>query len=306
MLKDQVVALVESALARSRPGSALTVAILAALPAAAPQAAAAGVALTAAEGSTAAPGAASAALAGAVMGPLLGVAGAYLGGKASLDATRSPRERAFVKRSIWVYAAYGLAFVAVEILGLLALPRLVATVTAQVMIVGAYTVGLVLMIVRGNRRQRQIQIEDGTYVDPSTLPRPDPSRLSPSAFYGAFAGSLFGGTLWMIPMSLIAGEPWVAASVFATTLALFLLFSRAAIRQPTRYRRLSALSLVALALLNFAAVNLRWETWMAIYRRHWTYEPLADLPVWAMNVGLAVLFGWLFLGLRREEGAGAR
>ena len=301
MLKEQVAALVESALERTRPGSALTVAILAALPAAAPQAAAAGVALTAAKGSGSAPGVASAALSGAVLGPLLGVAGAYLGGKASLDATRSPRERAFVKHSMVGYTFFALAFAVVEVVGLLALPRLFATVALQLVLVGAYTAGLVAMILRGNRRQIQIQIEDGTYVDPATLPRPDLSRMAPSAFYGSFAGTIFGGTVWMIPMSLIAGEPGVAALVFATALGLFLLCSRAAIREPKRYLRLSALSLVALALLNLAAVNLRWEAWMDVYRRHWTYEPLADLPVWAMNLGLVLLFGWLLLRLRREE-----
>ena len=195
MLREQVAALVEGALARTRPGRAFTVAVLAVLPAAAPQAAAAAVAAGAAEGSLAAKGAAATSLAGAVAGPLLGLAGGYIGAKASIENTRSPRERQFMVRTAWVALAVALAFSAVMLLGLLLLPRVFANLAVQLLVAGAYTTLLVVFIVRTNRRQRQIQIEDGTYVDPRALPPPDLAESPKGAIYGSLAGAIFGPLL---------------------------------------------------------------------------------------------------------------
>lgn len=227
--------------------------------------------------------------------------GAYVGGKASLNATRSPRERAFVKRSIVAASAYALGFTAVELVGLLAFPRTFGTVAVQIVVVGLYGTALVLLILRGNRRQRQIQIEDGTYVDPARYPPLDVSRLPRSAVYGSFAGVIFGGTLWMIIMSAVARDWGAGALVLAAAVLVYAACVRTVLRQPPRYFVASRASLLMVGLLNFAAVNLRWNAWMAAYRGHWTYEPLADWPLWAVNALLVVLFGALFLGEHRRE-----
>jgi Ca2+/H+ antiporter len=295
MLKEQVASVVEATLARTRPGRAFTIAVLAALPGAAPQVAAAAAVATSGQESAAAHGAASASLAGAVLGPILGVAGAYVGAKASLDATRSPRERAFVRRSIFVFTAYALVFLLVELVGLLAAPRTFGTLPVQIAVVGAYTAGLVAMILRHNRRQRQVQVEDGTYVDPASLPPPDLSRVSRGAVYGAFGGGIFGGTLWILPMSWIAGEPLFGVAVMAFAVVLFIVLTQRALRHPAQFFRLEFLAVAILAVVNTVVINLRWEPWMAAYRRSPFYSPGSDLPLWAMNVLLAALFGWLLL-----------
>ena len=238
MLREQVAAVVESALARTRPGKAFTLAVLAVLPAAAPQAAAAAVAAGAAEASLASKGAAAASMAGAVAGPLLGVAGAYLGAKASIENTRSPRERQFMVRMTWIAVAFCVVFAAVELLGLLFLPRVFANLPAQLAVAGAYTVLLVVFILRSNRRQRQIQIEDGTYVDPRILPRADLADLAPRAIYSSLAGGVFGPLCWIPIMSFIARDYLVALVTIAFGLVVYALSVRAARSAPRQFFRI--------------------------------------------------------------------
>jgi RNA polymerase sigma factor (sigma-70 family) len=172
MLKAQVAALVEGTLANTRPGRAFTIGVIAALPALAPAAAAAAVAGGAAEGAAAVKSVSALSWAGAVLGPLIGLLGGYLGAKASIENTRTPRERAFMVRMSWVCG--GFVFVFLALLGgtlLLARP-LIRTSPALfaallIGIVLVYAIGLVTLILWGNRRQRQIQIEDSTTTEPT-------------------------------------------------------------------------------------------------------------------------------------------
>src|SRR5262249_58126065 len=84
LLRAQVAACVEETLARTTPGKAFTVAVLAALPAAAPHAATAAVVAAAATSSGAAAGASGAAIAGAVFGPLPRVLGGWVRPRAAI------------------------------------------------------------------------------------------------------------------------------------------------------------------------------------------------------------------------------
>jgi hypothetical protein len=116
-------------------------------------------------------------------------------------------------------------------------------------VIGAYTAILVTFILRSNRRQRQIQVEDGTNV----------------------------------------------------AVVLFITVSRAALRRPERYFAIARVELAAVLTLNALGVNLRWEHWMDAYRRSSLYDPSADLPVWMINVLLAVIGAWCFWRLRDME-----
>lgn len=304
MLREQVSALVEGALARTRPGKAFTLAVLAVLPAAAPQAAAAAVAAGAAEGSLAAKGAAATSLAGAVAGPLLGLAGGYIGAKASIESTRSPRERRFMVRTAWLALAFALAFAAVLLLGLLFLPRVFANLAVQLLVAAVYTALLVVFIVRTNRRQRQIQIEDGTYVDPRTLPVLDPAETPRGAIYGSLAGAIFGPLCWIPIMAGIARDGVLAAATVVFALTVYAWAVRAALRSPRAFFRVEMAATAAVAAWTVALVNWKWEAWMTAYRRTSVYEPLSDLPLWAMNVLLAVVYLWVtlrFVQLERKS-----
>jgi len=301
MLRDQVAALVESALTRTRPGKAFTLAVLAVLPAVAPQAAAAGVAAGAAEGSLAAKGVAATGMTGAVVGPLLGLAGAYLGAKASIENTRSPRERRFMVRATWVAVTFVLAFAAVEVLGLLFLPRVFANLTGQLVLGAAYTALLVAFILRTNRRQRQIQIEDGTLVDPRAVPLVDLAGTPPRAIYASFAGGVFGSLCWMPIMAFIARDYRVGLATIVFALVLYAASVRAALRAPRDFFRISMGEAAAVAAWTVAVVNWKWDAWMEAYRRTSLYDPMSDLPLWAMNLLIAALFFWMFLRLAQLD-----
>jgi RNA polymerase sigma factor (sigma-70 family) len=109
LLQEQIAAFVEGALARSAPGAAFTLAVIAALPGTTTSAAAAVVGATAAPGSVLAKWAAIAAWFNAVSGLLLGFAGTYLGYRLGLEAANTAREHALLHRQMRGIAL-GLAF----------------------------------------------------------------------------------------------------------------------------------------------------------------------------------------------------
>lgn len=294
MLRDQVAVLVESALTRTRPGKAFTIAVLALLPAATPPLAAAAVAASA-EGGAAVKGVAASGMAGAVAGPLLGLAGAYLGARASIENTRSPRERRFMVRTTWVAVVFSLVFAAVQILGLLFLRSVFATLSGQIVIGGVYAGLLVAFILRTNRRQRQIQVEDGTSLDPRSLPPYDLAQAPPRAIHASIAGGVFGSLCWIPIMAFVVRDPWVGLATIAFALVVYALTARAAVRAPRDFFRIEIASTATVSAWTLAVVNLKWEAWMVAYRRTSIYEPMSDLPLWAMNALLAIVYGWIFI-----------
>ena len=169
MLNETVTAFVEGALRRSAPGKLFATGVVAALPAVtASSATAATVGAAGAKVATAAKATSAAGLLAALWGPLIGVAGGVLGAWISIKNTRSPRERQFMIRQTCITWIYVLLFIgisaAVVVLSGTSSRRSPLTFGC---IVGAlaiaYSAGLLLLILRGNRRQREIQIEDGTF-----------------------------------------------------------------------------------------------------------------------------------------------
>ena len=124
MLEEEVASFVETALRRSGPTRAFTLGVLAALPAFSLSASAATVGAAAAKGSTTASSAAAVSVLSILVGPVIGVAGAWFGVKASLDATRTPRERKFVVRQAKLVLGAALLFnIAIIAYIFLAMPR---------------------------------------------------------------------------------------------------------------------------------------------------------------------------------------
>jgi hypothetical protein len=296
LLREQVAGMVESALERTRPGKAFTLAVLALLPAAAPQAAAAAVA-AGATGSASAQGTAASSLGAGALSPLLGVAGAYLGAKMSIENTRSLRERRYMVRLAWIAAGLSIGFAAVLLLGLLLFPRAFGHLSVQLVLAGVYTAGLVTFILRANRRQRQIQIEEGTYVDPATLPAGNLSRITPNAIHASLAGAVFGSLCWIPIIAAIARDYALGLATVAFALFLYAAGVRAALRRPEAFFRVAIVQTAAIAAWTFAAVNWRWDLWMNAYRHSRAYQPTSDLPLWAMNLLLAGLFLAIFARL---------
>jgi RNA polymerase sigma factor (sigma-70 family) len=107
LLQDEVAAFVEGALARSGPGKAFTLAVIAALPGYGVSTTAAAAVLAAKSG---AKSAGWAAFALGLVGPLIGVAGSWLGIRMGLDAAETDRERAMVRRFAFTLIASSVAF----------------------------------------------------------------------------------------------------------------------------------------------------------------------------------------------------
>jgi len=109
LLRDTVQEKVESALARSAPGPAFTLAVLAAVPALSSTAQAAGTGLALAKGTGAV---AMTGLSGVLGGMFAGLAGAWFGMKCSLDHAESARERRFIVGVAWWTAGTIVVFMA--------------------------------------------------------------------------------------------------------------------------------------------------------------------------------------------------
>jgi len=143
MLRREVAAFVEENLARSGPKKAFTVGTL---------------------GMLRAPGPAGAGSLGSVLGPVLGFVGGLFGTWASVRNTRSPRERRHMIRMasrVWLYV---LGFLAVQTVVGVYFRSVFLSLWWQLSTWSFYLVVLVVIIVRSNGRQRQIQMENGTYV----------------------------------------------------------------------------------------------------------------------------------------------
>jgi RNA polymerase sigma factor (sigma-70 family) len=172
LVRAELAAALARGLPRLRPGGAFTAAVVAALPIGAREAAAAGaLAATSGPVATKLGVAATGGLAGGLAGSLVGLGGAVLGARASIVNTRSPRERRFMVRMVWVVAAFCLVSLGVQGAVALLAPALFRSIAWHAG-VGLVETGLIVWLVLSiNRRQRQIQIEDGTHIPP-----PAPSR----------------------------------------------------------------------------------------------------------------------------------
>jgi len=165
LLHEQVLAFVEGALERIAPGKAFTLGVLAALPVFATSASAATVATAAAKGSATAAGATIVTVFNALFGPVVGILGAYFGVRASLDSTRTPRERQFVVRQTKFMVAWMMLFNAAVAAYILAAVNSWSTNPVLFTILGIslpllLTGSILVMALRYNREYRRIREEE--------------------------------------------------------------------------------------------------------------------------------------------------
>jgi RNA polymerase sigma factor (sigma-70 family) len=168
MLREEMAALVESTLTRTKPTTTFTAGVLAALPLISERGTSAAVATGIAKGAAAAgKSALSNAALGTVAGPVTGLLVGLIGSKAAVLAARSPQERSCIKR----YVRRIVIFCWVMSIGLAATLSQAGKLYPVSLIgillgVGAWTAALVLTIhFWGKRMQREvdrIRIETGT------------------------------------------------------------------------------------------------------------------------------------------------
>ena len=293
LLKAELACLVEDFLNATAPDQAFTAAVVAALPALAGQTAGAGIAAAVAKAGPAAKAAGFFCILGAVLGPLLGMVGAIIGIRAGIAAARSPRERAFMKKTatlsmIYVLACFGLLFT---------LRRLFPPTPGGFWFpLGAWFLvffaGVLTLVIITERRRRQIQVEDGTYVKfERRMPK------TKGQIYGSFGGAIFGSLLWLHLMAVQARD-WLALwTVLATGLLIFLVATKICLRARQHYNQVAAGALAAVGILYLAIVNLRWHLWMEALGPHSKYRWVS---LWQINIlvagTIAVLLLMLLLG----------
>ncbi|MGE5611119.1 MAG: RNA polymerase sigma factor, partial [Bacillota bacterium] len=305
MLEEHVASFVESALRRSAPSKALVVAIVAALPAVVPQVAAASVGVTAAKGSAAAQAAAMTGLAGAIFGPILGLLGAWFGVHMSLKNARSPRERAFILRSVWTWGVYLTASMAVIMLSQLYLAPRLSRVGLIIEIVGltaAYCIGICILVLRWNRRIKQIQQEDGTYVQPHYLD----GSMTPGNVLGSLGGGAIGAIAWLVALGGMSRD-WLTVGVaIVGTATIWAVSVMIAMRRPRAYFRVAAAMTVLLGMLSLLLLNLRWPALKAAAESEAFLGEPRGTPLWVRSVIIGVVFaavagGMIVVDWRRKR-----
>jgi RNA polymerase sigma factor (sigma-70 family) len=163
LLKEQVLALVEGALARSTPGRLFTLGVLAALPSLTPpaQAAAVGAAAAATTASKGAGGLAKLAALAALLASVTGLVSAVMSLRTSLDQARTDRERRAVVRSTAVLFLSFALLLALLFAARFVVARqpeslpLVAGVHAAAVV--AFAVGWSALLFRELRRARELR-----------------------------------------------------------------------------------------------------------------------------------------------------
>jgi RNA polymerase sigma factor (sigma-70 family) len=266
MLDESVTAFVEGALRRSVPGKLFTAGVVAALPAVtASSATAATLGTAGAKVAMAAKAGATASLLAALWGPFMGVAGGALGSWMSIKNTRSLRERQLMIRQTWITWIYVLSFVGLLVGGaaLSGASFRRNPVTFGCIVGGlaiAYSVGLLLLILRGNRRQREIQIEDGTF---GFVPQPRiPTRRQELwTVFGSLGGGTVGSLAWIVVQG-IQMKQWVT-SVIAVLfgVALVLVGGFTWLRDPNRRVPVLLTTVGLLGVFIVVVGALHWGDW---------------------------------------------
>ncbi len=176
MLREQVQHMVEGTLRKSRPGAALTVAIMTGLA----SSKAAWGATASATGATLGKVAAASSM-GAIAGPVIGtaggLAGAWLGTWLPAQLAATNREREFLwqngRQMFIVSILFTLGILASNLLPVLfpmSRTLVIAMVAGNVVTTGAFVTWIVVAAVRMNRRLRQIQQEAVPHADENHTP----------------------------------------------------------------------------------------------------------------------------------------
>jgi RNA polymerase sigma factor (sigma-70 family) len=170
MLREEMTAVVETTLTRTRPGAAFTMAVLAALPVISPptaSAAAAAGALASKGTASLAKGALSTGGLGVILGPATGLLAGWLGTKAVRLTARSERERNCVTRHARRMVLYSFALCAILVLILTYAGELYPVTRAWLIFGILVWVGVLLAMILGinsrmQRDVRRIRKETGT------------------------------------------------------------------------------------------------------------------------------------------------
>ena len=291
MLREQVAAMLERNLVRSAPSTAFASAVVAALPALMAQGATAAATGGVAKATTAAKGIASLPFLAIWIGPIIGLLGGIFGTARSIRATETPRERRFIIRLsiiVWIYVGSAMAVLfAMMHLGHKFHWSLKANLIAQCGFWLVYSLALVWMVLKWNRRHQALRREEGLTPVPAY-------KMSPRFHFVAAAGATIGSLDWMLALALPAGDIVGTAIILAATVIL-IAWAWWMIRKKSAggTRRFYFQQAGALCLVTFLMLNWRLHIWLVGMSAISPDRIHQAIPMWAANLLLAVL--WLFI-----------
>jgi RNA polymerase sigma factor (sigma-70 family) len=293
LLKAELASVVEDVIEKTRPGKVFTVAVIAALPAVTAEAATAAVAAAAAKTAGAAKAAGAFSLLGATLGPLLGLLGSIIGIRASIINTKSPRERAFMKRRGLFAIFYCYGGMALILVLWWKIRWVMANVWGLVVLLTVYLIGVLIFAFTTEKRRKAIQMEQGTYVEPARRMM----ERSKGQIYGAFAGAIFGSLslLWLHITAGRAGDWVTLCMVLVCGILIFLIAARSCLRWKQHISRIAAGSFAAVGLLHFIVMNMRWGKWIAHFRQGGRPLPYPRVSRWQINAVIAAVVAILML-----------
>ena len=206
LLAEEVTAFVEGTLARTNPGKAFTLGVLAALPVFATSVKAATIGAASVKGSAAAKAAASLGIFSAFFAPVIGILTGVLGTRLNIDIAKSPRERQFKLKMAWLTWSLILAFNLSLFGGITFVGPYWAThpVLLTWAIVGmsvGYGLLFVWLAYWSINSQRRIELEEA--AEPHDSAAPNGSRLIGLSFEYRSRWTLFG---WPLLHIRLGGE----------------------------------------------------------------------------------------------------
>ena len=169
-------------------------------------------------------------------------------------------------RQTWFCAAYVLLFLAVFLaLIFLGKPLRAASPLLYSCALGLwisfYGDGLVAWILKSNRQQRQIQLEEGTAAPARPPPRVATRRRELWNIYGGLGGGTAGALAWIV-IQCVRTQQWaLAAGTILFGLAVVLGSARACLRHPERRFRVLVQTLVLLGLFGLGVWLLHLHQW---------------------------------------------
>ena len=287
LIKDEIAQFVEESLFSSKPKPALTAAILAAIPQAAKGASAkvAGPAVGAVLTSK---------LLMFAIGPMIGIAGAVLGCRASLKSAKSEDERKLIWRMIIVCFAEVTAFcVLLPIMGIFA-PQIHGSLWFQILVWSLHTLFIVAVVFVFHRRQREIRdrlkssqqtpstpkdageadgqqaptVNDESHSSPINPTKPEDPSLATVSTLGLrlnAISSVVGSSVFVIIMACVVGDFGLAVfwACFLAGLSTYLWHdARNQVTAPQQVR-FNAKSMLMLTLPLVGMVLARWDFWIA-------------------------------------------
>jgi RNA polymerase sigma factor (sigma-70 family) len=303
LLKEQIAAIVETTIRGTGPGTVFTAAVVAALPAIAPQVASAAIGVAVAKGSLMAKSAPFISTMGWILGPVLGLAGAIVAIRADLK-NASMRERKFI---VWTTLIPTVYFLVCGII-MVSLVLLMCSLGRSPLLFGViYTILTLLPAIPysrwAQRRQKQIQIEDGTYVKPEwrTL------EMTKGQIYGAFGGSIFGSLVWLFRMTIATDDWGMFWIVLAAGILIFLIATKLCSRDPRYGFKIACGVFICVGILNLLVVNLRWDNkWEVILKNDRVTLTQINWLIIGVAAGLiliALIADWRHQKMRKSNSA---